>query len=70
MPQSLWVEHWTDTERYIHLISIEGCEFVAYFIDRIGSSSQLGIPKGFRITLHRPSGTAISVGDPISSLVP
>jgi hypothetical protein len=70
MPQGLWVEHKTDTENYIHLISVGGCEFVAHFLDRIGSGIQLGIPRGFRITLHGPSGMAIGVGDPISSLVP
>ena len=70
MPQGLWVEHKIDKETYIHMISIEGCELVANFIDRVRSNPQLCIPKDLRITLHGPSGTAISVGDPISSLVP
>ena len=40
------------------------------FIKKIRNEPQLGIPKDFTITLHGPSGTAISVGEPISSLVP
>jgi hypothetical protein len=71
MPQGLWVEHRTDAENCIHLISIEGCEFVAQFIDRIiGSGTQLGIPRDSRITLHGPSGTVIRSTEPISVLIP
>ena len=40
------------------------------FIKRIKNESQLDIPKDYRITLHGPAGTAIIVGDPISSLAP
>ena len=45
-------------------------EFVDDFIRKIRKDTQFAFPKKVEITLHGSSGTAISVGDPISSLAP
>ena len=70
MSQGLWVEHKTETKTYLDWVPIKDYKFVAQFIREIKEDTQLAIPKNTEITLHEPSGTAISVGDPISSLVP
>ena len=67
---SLWVEYKTDEKTSRSKISTEGCNDVDDFIKKLKNESQLGIPKDSVVTLHGPSGTAISVAGPISSLVP
>ena len=50
-------------------VSIKGCKDVDDFIKKIKNESQLNIPKNSRITLHGPSGTAISPTKSISVLM-
>jgi hypothetical protein len=70
MSEMLWVEYKTEERVYLHRISLEDCEFVAHFVDRVRSDPQLGIPRSSRTTLYGPSGTAISPAEPISVLIP
>jgi hypothetical protein len=70
MPQGLWVEHKTDIKTYLDWIPIKEYEFVEQFIREIKEDTQHAIPKNAKVMLHGPSGTAISVGDSISSLAP
>ena len=70
MPQGLWVEYKTETKTYLDWVPIKDYEFVAQIIREIKEDTQLAIPKHSVIALYGPSGIAISVGDPISSLIP
>ena len=70
MSQGLWVEHKTDIKTYIAWIPIKDYEFVGQIIKEIKENTHLAIPKNAEITLHGPSGTAISPTEPISVLIP
>ena len=70
MSQNLWVEYKTDKKTSISKVPIKDYEFVGQIIRELKENTQFAIPRNAEITLHGPSGTAISVGDPISSLVP
>ena len=70
MSEKLWVEYKTDKKTSISKVSIKGCKDVDDFIEKIKSHTQFSSIKDPEITLNGPSGAAISVGDPISSLVP
>ena len=70
MSQGLWVEHKTDIKTCIAWIPIKKYQFVGQIIGKVKKDTQLAIPKNAEVTLHSSSGTAISVGDPISPLVP
>ena len=70
MSEKLWVEYERNNTVYQHRISFKGCEFVDDFIEEIRNDPRFSFVKDAEITLHGPSGTAISVGDPISSLIP
>jgi hypothetical protein len=70
MSEKLWVEYRVGKESHISEVSTEGCEFIANLINRIRKEPQLNIPQNAYITLYGSSGTAISVVDPPSSLVP
>ena len=68
MSEKLWVEYKTDDKNVISKVFTEGCKDVDDFIKKIRKSHN-SLPKDSEVTLHGPSGTAISVGDSISSLV-
>ena len=70
MLQGLWIEHETDAKTYIDWIPIKEYEFVAQVIREIKQDTQLAIPINTEITLHGPSGAAISPTEPISALIP
>ena len=69
MPEKLWVEYKTDKKTTISRVSAEGCEFVDDFIKGIRNEPQFSSIKGSEITLHGPSGTAISPTKSISVLM-
>jgi len=70
MTQKLWVENKTTERTYgLTRVSIEGCEYVDDFLKEIKKESQLAIPKDSSITLYRPDGTEIDVGDSPTSFV-
>ena len=70
MSQSLWVEYKTNNKTSKSKVFTERCNDVDDFIRKIRNEPQFSSIKNSEITLYGPSGTAISVGDPISSLVP
>ena len=70
MSQSLWVECKTNNKTSKSKVFTEGCNDVDDFIRKIRNEPQFSSIKNSEITLYGPSGTAISVGDPISSLLP
>ena len=70
MSEKLWVEYKTDKKTSISKVSIKGCKDVDDFIEKIKSHTQFSSIKNSEITLHRPSGAAIEVDEPISSLLP
>ena len=63
MSQGLRVEYRMDKERYIHMISLGGCEYVDDFIKKIKDHTQFSSTKDFEVTLYEHSGTYISPAD-------
>ena len=70
MSQKLWVKYGADKERDIGRVSFKDCECVADFIKQVGNEVKYRIPENIYITLYGPSGTAIELDEPISSLLP
>ena len=67
--QKLWVEHQTAERSFVTKVSIEGCDYIAQFLDVIRQRPQLAIPQNASITLYKPDGTEIDVGDSLALLV-
>jgi hypothetical protein len=70
MSENLWVEYKTEQKVYKHGISLEECEFVADFIEKLKNNTQFSVIKDFRVTLCRPSGATIGVDESPFFLLP
>ena len=63
MSNKLWVAHHTSARTFIDKISIQGCEDVADFLNRLYERPLLSIPSNTPITLYKSDGsTEIKVG--------
>jgi hypothetical protein len=64
MSKKLWVEHRTSEKTFIDKISIDGCEDVADFLNRLYEKPLLAIPPNTSITLYQPDeSTEIDIGE-------
>ena len=60
----LWVEYQTPAKTFLDKVSIQGCEDVADFLNRLYERPLLSIPSNTPITLYQPDGsTEIDVGE-------
>ena len=66
--QKLWVEYKTPEKTFIDKVSIEECDDVADFLKEIKKEFEIPGPSS-QLTLYRPDGSEIDVGDSPSLLI-